>query len=561
MRIHRYLMGVGTFLLVFQAAAQQHCIPLMEGNQERLKQDIAFLASDELRGREPGTEGIEIAAQYIQKQFEGIGLLPVDDSYRQKFSIPVNVTFGDQTAFVVDGKKYVVKEDFYPVQYSSNGSVNGETVFVQYGITDPEKKYDDYKKLKPKKLKGKVFVMDVSSPDGIHPHSAYLKYHDLGERIQLAIKKGATGVILINTEGTANDLSSEFKNIHSKGVPVVFVPGTDLAKDLKRSKEVKITCELKQQSVETSNVIGQIDNGAPLTIIIGAHYDHLGMGGESSLDASGKPAIHNGADDNASGVAGIIELARNILHNRNDFKQYNYLFIAFSGEEKGLLGSAFYTEKMHNLPETVNYMFNLDMVGRLRENSLAVNGVGTSPVWQKLVKNVECGRLKIKTSNSGVGPSDQTNFYYQKIPVLFFFTGTHMDYHKPSDDVEKINFEGEAQVLEYILNLIKETQHFEKLAFTPTKDESQMAPKFSVTLGVMPDYLYDKEGMRIDGVTEGRPADKAGMKAGDVVVQLGEVKVVDMMSYMKALGQYKKGDEAPIEFMRGGKRMKAIIKF
>ncbi len=558
----KYLLLPFFVLVGLFAQAQMRCVELLPETRMRLRKDIGYLASDELEGRAPGSAGIELAAQYILEEFNALNLQPfMSDGFRQEFDISVAVEFTTQNGLSVNGKSFELREDFYPTQYSSNGVAEGQAVYVKYGIVAPEKKYDDYKKLKPSKLKGKVFVMDVSSPDGIHFHSEYLKYHDLGERITLAREKGAVGVILVNLEGTANDLPLEFKNIHSKGIPVIFVTNNKLAAKAKKAKHIAFVTDLKPKTVSAYNLVGYIDNKVKQTIVVGAHYDHLGMGGSSSLSADKEPEIHNGADDNASGVAGMLEIARNVVNGNQEYKKYNYIFIAFSGEELGLLGSAFFTQNLSDIERKPKFMINLDMIGRMEDGMIEVSGVGTSPQWETIMNEVECKGIRIKSSASGVGPSDHTNFYYLDIPVLHFFTGTHMDYHKPSDDADKINYKGEEMVIQYILSLILNTTDQVKMEFKPTSEASQMAPKFSVTLGVMPDYMYEGEGMHIDGVTEGRPAHKAGLVKGDVVIRLGEVKVVDMMSYMKALSQFKKGDEVEVEYLRDGKKMEGKVKF
>ena len=542
--------------------AQVTCHPLLEGAKERLYEDINYLASDDLQGRQPGTEGIELAAQYIAQQFESIGLQPIlEDGYYQTFTIPDWVSFGDNNSLVYKGDEYTLAEDYFPASWNENGSASGKTIDVGFGISAPELNYDDYANIKPKKLSGGIFIIDISSPDGIHPHSKYLKYHDLGERIELARQKGAAGVILVNRKGMASDLEVKYRKIHGRRLPVVFIADSTLAQSIKSNKKVSMTTSASEERIIANNLLGMINNDASSTVILGAHYDHLGLGAEGSLYDGNEPAVHNGADDNASGVAGILELARNLAADTSSGERPNYLILAFSGEEMGLLGSSFFAENMGELEIESRYMINLDMVGRLEQQQLAVNGVGTSPVWKDFIREKGCNELKIKTSQSGVGPSDHTSFYYQEIPVLHFFTGTHEDYHKPSDDTEKINFEGELQVLGYILGLLYDTRSLENLAFTPTKDESTKAPKFSVTLGVMPDYMYEGEGMRIDGVTDGKPAARAGLKKGDVIVQMGEVKVVDMMSYMKGLGQFKKGDEAEVTFRRAGEEQSVMVKF
>ena len=307
------------------------------------------------------------------------------------------------------------------------------------------------------------------------------------------------------------------------------------------------------------NVAAFIDNGAKTTIIIGAHYDHLGYGHHGSLHA-GEPAIHNGADDNASGIAVMLQLAEEL---KTASKANNYLFIAFSGEERGLWGSNFFTKEPTLKLEDVNYMINMDMVGRLNaENTLAINGTGTAPVWTDLLKKLAEGTFKLVLSESGVGPSDHTSFYLKDIPVLHFFTGQHEDYHKPSDDVEKVNFLGMEKIGSLIFSIISELDNDGKLAFTKTKEPDQASsPRFSVTLGVVPDYLFDGEGMRISGVKEDRAAAKAGLLEGDIVIKLGDIEVTEMQSYMKGLASFKEGDRTVVVVIRNGKKLKKKVQF
>ncbi len=306
------------------------------------------------------------------------------------------------------------------------------------------------------------------------------------------------------------------------------------------------------------NVIGYIDNEGKQTVVIGAHYDHLGMGGEGSLYREGN-AVHNGADDNASGVAVLLDLANQL--SQKDLNN-NYLFIAFSGEEKGLYGSSYWVKNPTIDIEKVSYMINMDMVGRLNaENTLAVHGVGTSPVFkQTLFANNDQG-LSIAEFESGVGPSDHTSFYVADIPVLHFFTGQHEDYHKPSDDSEKLNYEGMDRISNYILNIVNDLDDNGKLAFRKTKNESEEVPAFKVGLGVVPDYLYTGEGMRIDGVSEDKPAQKAGLQRGDIVRKLDTMKVKDLMSYMKALSTFDNGDKCNLTVERDGNLMQVEVEF
>jgi Zn-dependent M28 family amino/carboxypeptidase len=320
--------------------------------------------------------------------------------------------------------------------------------------------------------------------------------------------------------------------------------------------EVKFTETTSDNIVTGRNVIGFIDNKMENTVIIGAHYDHLGYGDEGSLHR-GEKAIHNGADDNASGVSVMLNLADKL---KNTNTNNNYLLMAFSGEEMGLLGSNYFVKNATIDTKKVNYMINMDMVGRLKDSMLAVYGTGTSPIWSQTINSLNSD-FKLIEKESGVGPSDHTSFYLNDIPVLHFFTGQHENYHKPSDDAELLNYDGMYQISEYIYAIISDLNDNDKLTFVKTKNESDNAPRFKVTLGVIPDYLFDGKGMRIDGVTDDRPAHKAGIKKGDVVVKMGSIKIVDMMSYMKGLSQFEKGNTTTVKVLREGKIVETEVTF
>ncbi len=308
------------------------------------------------------------------------------------------------------------------------------------------------------------------------------------------------------------------------------------------------------------NVIGYLDNGAQNTIVVGAHYDHLGMGIPMASLHTGDPAIHNGADDNASGVAAMLHLAE--LLGRSEAKHNNYLFIGFSGEELGLYGSKYFTNNPTIDLASINYMLNMDMVGRLnKERVLAVYGVGTSPAWMESLEKINNGNFKIKTTESGIGPSDHTSFYLKDIPVLHFFTGQHSDYHKPSDDSDLINYQGIKDVSEFLLQLVENFDSTGKFEFTKTKDEQQQGASFKVTLGVMPDYVYDGEGMRIDAVMDDRPAKIGGIENGDIVIKIGDIEVKTIYDYMEGLSKFKKGDKTKVKVKRGKKTLTKEVVF
>lgn len=310
------------------------------------------------------------------------------------------------------------------------------------------------------------------------------------------------------------------------------------------------------------NVVGFIDNGAPTTVVIGAHYDHLGYGEFGSL-YSGEPAIHNGADDNASGVAALLYLAERLKDNSSTANN-NYLFIAFSAEELGLIGSKKWVETPTIDLGTVNYMLNMDMVGRLNEEkTLVVNGVGTSPVWTPTLDKIKVGGIQLMTTESGVGASDHTSFYLQDIPALHFFSGQHSDYHKPIDDVHFLNFPGLLSISDFMLALIERLDKEGKLEFSATKNESQgrSSASYKVTLGVMPDYVHGGKGMRVDSVIEDRPGQKAGMQAGDVIIRMGDLEIGDIYDYMEGLANFKAGDQTTVVVKRGDEEVTLNVTF
>lgn len=314
---------------------------------------------------------------------------------------------------------------------------------------------------------------------------------------------------------------------------------------------------------EGRNVVGFLDNGAVNTVVVGGHYDHLGNDGRgSSLEKEPKGKVHNGADDNASGTSGVLELAR--YYATNGVKEpVNFLFMCYSAEEAGLIGSKYFTNNPTIDLKAVSWMLNMDMIGRMSDSThnLLIYGVGTSDVFVDNLHALNKYGFNLVLDSAGVGPSDQTSFYLQKIPVLHFFTGQHKDYHKPSDDANKINYSGEAKVLEYEIDLIDKLAGLPKPAFFTTQNKEASKTSFKVTLGVMPDYAYQGKGLRVDAVTKDKPADKAGLKDGDIVIELGDVKVTNIYDYMAALAKFKKGESTSVIIKRADKEIKLEVTF
>ena len=550
-------------VLFLGACSAPKLLPLTHDQvKANLKKHISTLASDDFEGRETGTEGETKAANYITKQFKAIGLKTKGESgYYQTFKFNSGAEFGSSTQLIVNNYIFKNGEDFYPLPYSGNAVVTNYISRVGFGIVDSKLERDDYRgKLNIAK---RIFLIESGTPDGNTPHGKFGEWSDLRKKIDLAISRGAAAIIFINSDTAQTDPKADWLNHTTPvAIPILFAKGK--AAELLRDSVVTnctIGADIIHIEKEGKNIIGFVDNKAGYTIVIGAHYDHLGYGGEGSL-YRGERAIHNGADDNASGTAALIELAKFV--KANGLKGKNYLFIAFSGEEKGLLGSNYFVKHPTIDLGYVSSMINMDMLGRLKEEdkALIINGTGTSPQWKNWIDSIPTGDMRLKTTESGVGPSDHTSFYLQNIPVLHFFSGTHSDYHKPSDDEDKINYEGEMQIIDFIETILRKADKSNKQVFTKTKDdENEDAPKFKVTLGVVPDYSFEGSGMRIDGVSDDKPASKAGLLSGDIVIQLGENKVVDMMSYMKALGKFNKGETTKVKVLRGKTEVEKDITF
>jgi hypothetical protein len=372
---------------------------------------------------------------------------------------------------------------------------------------------------------------------------------------------------LYNTEAKAEELKFDGKDKSDKAsIPVLYVTRKawmENFSDAEASYDLRTKIETAPKSRTAHNVVGYIDNGAASTVVLGAHFDHLGYGEDgNSMIRTGEKLIHNGADDNASGTAALLELAR--LLKKSKLKNQNYLFIAFSGEELGLFGSKYFVEHPTVDLRTVNYMINMDMVGRMNDTTkmVTVGGYGTSPTWASVVKTNAKTGFGIKIDSSGTGPSDHTSFYRKDIPVLFFFTGIHSDYHKPTDDAPRINYIGEWQIIRFITEIISSASTTGKLVFTKTREQQMgTSSRFTVSMGIIPDYTYAGSGVRVDGVSEGRAAQKAGLKASDVVVQLGDYKVNSVQSYMEALAKFKKGDATKVVVKRGAEELVFDINF
>ena len=559
------LLLASVFILSSGLTQAQKLSGKQKRSVKRLKNHIGYLASDELEGRATGTEGEKKSAEYIAEQFEKLKLKPLgENGYFQVFTITTLRIADNSSTFNLGGQDLTLFTDYYPLAYSANhAELNSAVVDCGFGIENDD--HNDYEKVD---VNGKVALINVGSPDGVHPHSKFVAWHGIQIRVDKAIEKGAKGVIFYRTnEGVEEPEGALSLTMTPSNVPVVFI--TRMLSSTKDLGFASINLKILTDEDKGYNVIGYNDNKAENTIVIGAHHDHLGQGQHgSSREMENPNDIHNGADDNASGTAALFELAKALKCSKKWNNNNNYLFIAFSGEELGLIGSKYFVAHPTIDLKKVNYMVNMDMVGMLNEDkSLIINGVGTSPAFPKTISELEDGKEGIGAvtqSQSGVGPSDHTSFYLQGIPAIHYFTGAHEHYHKPSDDVENLNYEGEVFVIGYILDMIKGLNDDGRLEFTKTKDESdngKKRTKLKVTLGVLPSYDYDGEGLGVDGVVEGKPAQKAGIQAKDVIISVAGHSIVDIYDYMEAMGELNPGDKVEVGVLRDGKPMTVDVQF
>jgi len=546
--VPRFLLAA--FLLISQIGEAQKLKKADKAVISNLQAHIGYLADDKLEGRRAGSKGEELAMTYISQQFQQIGLQPKGENngFYQSFNIYDGKEYNK--SFLIINSNHIDSSKFFPLPMSPKASIEALPSIA----------------LRESGVPWFLNLAEELQSNSKNPHYDIQDF--LLQKSKEYAKKGATCLIVYNTSAIDDKLVFDGKQ---KGeplaIPVIYV-AKDVAKkyfsDETAALDLKLKVEFTDKNRIGHNVAGYIDNAASNTVILGAHFDHLGYGEDgNSMFRGTEKLIHNGADDNASGTAALIELARILKSSK--IKKYNYLFVAFSGEELGLFGSKYYTEHPTIDLSRANFMINMDMIGRLNDSSktVTVSGFGTSPSWSSIL--TEAGNAKYFTAkfdSSGTGPSDHTSFYRKDIPVLFFFTGLHSDYHRPSDDADKINYTGEYYIVRYISNVIAASSKQDKLVFTKTREQqSSTSARFSVSMGIMPDYTYNGAGVRVDGVSEGRAAQKAGLKTGDIVLQLGDNNIASLEMYMQALGKYKKGDKTTVKVKRASEEKVFDITF
>jgi hypothetical protein len=604
-RSRAFLAGT-LFLLACGPAAVEAEEKITSPAEARLKNDVSFLADDARDGRAPGTRGIEASADYIAAAFKDAGLKPAQGAqgYFQPFTIsgiPVLKAGPELVASGPEGKEVKApRADFSPLALGSSAAVDGlPIVFAGYGITanNPEKKldYDDYAF---EDVQGKAVLILRREPQQDRADSPFdgkrnSDFATFRHKATNAFQHGAAAVLLVNDFAGLKDGKDELLTVlgggpemnsnlpfvminrafadallAEAGEPALKTLETQIDADLRprsralRGWTLRLKYDIDRMPIETKNVVGVLEGSGPLadeTIVVGAHYDHLGHGGlfSGSLALLSKD-IHNGADDNASGTAMVLEMARR-LARREDPLPRRVVFMAFSGEERGLLGSKYYVEHpLYPLKSTV-LMVNFDMVGRLnRESELTIYGTGTSPGFDLLVDALgKSSGFTVKKIAEGHGPSDQESFVLKDIPVLFAFTGTHRDYHRPSDDTALINFAGMARIADLgELLLLDVIRRPERPAFVKVERRGRSGDPgragVGVYLGSIPSYDDDSKGVKLSGVREGSPAEKGGLKAGDIIVKFGGKPIATIYDYTESLGHYKPDDKVEVVVRRDG---------
>jgi aminopeptidase YwaD len=603
MRRSSFALFLSLSLLTLSGLAQ-HAQPVstLSPDPALLKKHVAKLASDELEGRKPGTAGADKAARYIADQIydSGLGCAAPKSTcraagnnhpgYMKEFPFIAAVQLAKNNALNIwrNGRASSIslRADWTPIGFSANGSLaQTQLVFAGYGITATDLKHDDYANID---AKGKVALVFAGTPDGDNQHGHFARYADVRFRAVAAKDHGAKALIIIaSDEKFAQDRLSRLsydQTAGEAGLPVIAISRQTAAKlfglpgvaELSRFEKspdkwaeqkppdnaVSLSVDIARRSVPAYNVVGTLEGADPNLkrefIVIGAHYDGLGRGGESNSRAPGSNEVHHGADDNASGVAGLLELARIFSAEKTKLRR-SLVFIAFSAEESGLIGSNYYVNNPAVPLAESAAMINMDMIGRLRDGKLSVGGVGTSTEFRKLVESLNGGTrgFTLQLSEDGFGPSDHSSFYAKQIPVLFFYTGTHEDYHKPSDTAEKINYEGEAQVVDLVGAIVRAIDSNDaRPAYILAGGRSGgRSMSFRVYLGTVPNYAESNEGMLLDAVRDDSPAARAGIKTGDKIVKLAGREIKNVYDYTYSLGEMKPDQEYEVEVIRGGQRL------
>ncbi len=581
--------------------------PITELSSARYMEDVVFLSRDEMQGRASGSPELELAAEYIAERFREAGLTPAGDdgSYFQSFEVTTGAEAGAENMLSLGGSALSLNEDFVPILFSNTSQVEAPLVFAGYGISSPELEYDDYAGID---ADGKIVVVLRHEPQEMDSESKFAgtDFTSHASFINKAINArlhGALGIVFItdplHEDEQVGPATRRIDNgdmniaaVHAKREPFLplfedagFVLGdiqSAIDEDLTpRSFDfdgstASLATEIIRSTSMVRNVVGALEGSDPGLkdewVVIGAHYDHLGLGDQSSLAPSQIGEVHNGADDNASGTSGVMELARLAANDEREWAR-SVLFMAFAAEEIGLLGSSYFADNSTIPIDAVNAMVNMDMIGRISNDRLFVGGVGTAPDFQEMLDeaNNQAGNeadaapsLDLDFSDSGYGASDHTPFNIKKIPVLFFFSGLHTDYHKPSDTYDKINSEGAIKVLSLVYGVADRIANApERLAYVeverPEAPAGGSGGGYGPYFGSVPDFRDDLEGVLFADIVNGSPAAEAGLLAGDIMTEFDGNEITGLNDYAYALRQKQPGDVVEVVVTRGDENVSASV--
>jgi aminopeptidase YwaD len=584
------------FIVIFTALLLCSCNRAMnpEVTSDELLSHIKYLSSDSLQGRLTGSPGDSLAAGYIKASLVSCGFVPLAGDGEQRYMVTRRILPGKSCSLSLNGRSFSAGIDFSPAGFSADSELKSEVIFAGYGfnINTDSIKWNDYSGID---VKGKWVLILRADPETEDPNSFYVPFSGDRSKALTAKDMGAGGVLLVS--GPASDPRDTFESLNSgdlsAGIPVLrikrevadrilSVSGNTVAsleKKLNVSRRpagfasgiiVSGRSELIRERTGTRNIVMLLPGEDPLLkdqyVILGAHFDHLGMGGPgSSSRMPDTSAVHHGADDNASGVAMMLEIAEKFALTKSSHKR-SIICVAFSGEEEGLLGSRYFTDNPGIDLSKVNVMINLDMVGRLNDSTgLEISGTGTAEGLKELIySESDTSGLKLRLSDAGYGPSDQTSFYGKNIPVLFYFTGAHLDYHTPSDTYDKINYSGMVKISGELFNVAEVLASADSmLSFResgPREEPARYGRRKGVTLGIMPDFAgVVKNGLRVDAVDPGRPAALGGMKKGDIITAINGKSVDNIYDYMARMSQLKHGQTISVEVKRNGQKIVLLV--
>jgi len=565
----------------------------------RYFQDVKYLSRDEMKGRGDGSPELDKAAEYIAAQFRSSGLRAMGDNktYLQAFQLTTGATIGKYNELELGGRKLRINEDFVPITFSNSATFDAPLVFAGYGISAPELHYDDYQNVN---ATGKIVIVLRHEPQESDPKSPFdganfTRHASFVNKAINAKQHGAQAIIYItdlNHEDEQVGAATRTEETDDLGIPAAHAKRDFVISLLKTAGkdlsaiEKKIDSDLQPQSFDLAdsrahmrtdivrtrktvkNVVAAIPGSDPALqnewVVIGAHYDHLGLGDRNSLAPSQIGQIHHGADDNASGTSGVLEIARLAAKNKNEWKR-SILFITFAGEELGLLGSSYFVNHPTIPLKDVVGMINMDMIGRLNNDRLFFGGVGTSPSFKSWLEEFnQSVHLQLDYSDSGYGASDHTSFNSKKIPVLFFFSGLHTDYHKPSDTYDKINTNGAVKVLSVVYMM---TDRMAREAKRPEYTEVQEHKSavagsgggYGPYFGSVPDFRDDLKGVLFADVQNNSPAAKAGLKQGDLLTAFDGKPIENLYDFTYALRTKMPGDVVVVVVKRNGQELKVNV--